>query len=58
MYKLLTSSKDSDDLSVGFDCSRDRRKRELTKNKTIKGRYLIRIYLKVFFWICRTPGKD
>ena len=27
MYKLITSSKDSDDLSIGFDRSRDRRKR-------------------------------
>ena len=33
MYKLLTSSKDSDDLSNGFDRSRDRRKRELTNKK-------------------------
>ena len=30
MYKLTTSSKDSDDLSIGFDCSRDGRQRELT----------------------------
>ena len=35
-YKSLTSSKDSDDLSIGFDRSRDRRKRELTNNKTKK----------------------
>ena len=49
LYKLLTSSKDSDDLSVGFDRSRDRRKRELTNNKNIKGKYHIRIYLKDIF---------
>ena len=49
MYKLLTSSKDSDDLSIGFDRSRDKRKRELTDNKTIKGKYHIRIYLKDIF---------
>ena len=49
MYKLLTSSKDNEDLSIGFDRNRDRRKRELTKNKTIKGRYHVRIYLKDFF---------
>ena len=48
MYKLLTSSKDSDDLSIGFDRSRDRRKRKLTNNKNIKGKYHIRIYLKDF----------
>ena len=29
MYKLLTSSRDSDDLSIGFDCSRGKRKNEL-----------------------------
>ena len=45
MYKLLTSSKDSDDLSFGFDRSRDR-KRELTDNKNIEGKNHIRTYLK------------
>ena len=49
MYKLLTSSKDSDDLSIGFDRNRVRRKIELTNNKTIKGKYHIRIYLKDIF---------
>ena len=46
MYKLLSSSRDSDDLSIGFDRSRDRRKRELNNNKTQKGKYHLRIYLK------------
>ena len=32
LYKLLTSSKGSDDLSIGFDPDRNRRKRELTNN--------------------------
>ena len=49
MYKLLTSSKDSDDLSIGFDRNRGRRKNELSNNKSIKGKYHIRIYLKAFF---------
>ena len=49
MYKLLTSSRDSDDLSIGFDRNRGRRKNELTNNKTIKGKYHIRIYLKDIF---------
>ena len=49
MYKLLTSSKDSDDLSTGFDRNRGRRKKELSNNKTIKGKYHIRIYLKDIF---------
>ena len=49
MYKLLTLSKDSDDLFIGFDRSRDRRKSELSNNKSIKGKYHIRIYLKDVF---------
>ena len=49
MYKLLTSSRGSDDLSIGFDRDRNRRKRELTNNKKIKGKYHMRIYLKDIF---------
>ena len=48
MYKLLTSSKGSDDLSVCFDRNRDR-KQELTNNKNIKGKYYRRIYIKDIF---------
>ena len=49
MYKLLTSSKGSDDLSIGFDRDRNRRQRELTNNKSQKGKYHVRIYLKDVF---------
>ena len=49
MYKLLTSSRDSDDLSIGFDRNRGRRKNELSNNKNIKGKYHIRIYQKDIF---------
>ena len=49
MYKLLSSSKGSDDLSIGFDRDRTRRRNELTNNKNIKGKYHIRIYLKDVF---------
>ena len=49
MYKLLTSSRDSDDLSIGFDHDRYRRKQELSNNKNIKGKYYMRIYLKDIF---------
>ena len=49
MYKLLTSSKGSDDLSIFFDRDRNRRQRELTNNKTQKGKFLIRIYLRDVF---------
>ena len=46
MYKLISSAKDVDDLSIGFDRSRDRRKQELTNNKNAKGKYQLRIMLK------------
>ena len=49
MYKLLSSSKGSDDLSIGFDRDRGRRQRELTNNKSQKGKYHVRIYLKDVF---------
>ena len=49
MYKLKISSKDSDDLYIGFDRGRDRRKRKLTNNKNIKGEYHVRIVPKDIF---------
>ena len=49
MYKLLSSSKGSDDLAIGFDRDRTKRRNELTNNKNIKGKYHLRIYLKDVF---------
>ena len=49
MYKLLTSIKHSDDLFIGFDRSRDRRKQELTNTKNIKSKYHSRIMFKDVF---------
>ena len=49
MYKLLKSSKDSDNLCIGFDHSRDRKKQELTNNKNNKGKYHLRVYLRDVF---------
>ena len=49
MYKLITSSRGSDDLSIGFDRDRGRRQRELANNKSQKGKYHVRIYLKDVF---------
>ena len=46
MYKLITSSRGSDDLSIGFDRDRGRRQRELTNKKAQKRKYHDRIYLK------------
>ena len=57
MYKLLTSSKGSDDLSIGFDRDRNRRQRELTINKTQKGKYHIRISLKDVFGFAEYQDK-
>ena len=49
IYKLITSSKNSDDLSFGFDRSRARRQDEMTDNKRVKGKYHVRIMRKDVF---------
>ena len=49
LYKLLTSTKDSNDLSYYFDRNRDKRKRELTNSKNFKAKCHIKIYLKDIF---------
>ena len=49
MYKLLSSSRDTDDLSIYFDRSRDKRKRELLDNQTQKEKFHLRIYLRDVF---------
>ena len=38
MYKLITSARGNDDLSIGIDGDRGRRQRELTNNKNIRGK--------------------
>ena len=43
LHELISSAKDSDDLSFGFDCNRDRKKQELTNIKNFKGKYHLRI---------------
>ena len=45
MYELISSAKITDDLSIGFDRSRDRRKQELTENENIKSKDHLRILL-------------
>ena len=57
MYKLLTSIKGSDDLSIYFDRVHNRRQRELTNNKTQKGKYHVRNYLKDVFGFAEYQGK-
>ena len=48
-YKLITSSKGINDLSIGFDHSRNRRRDELALNKNMKGKYHVKIMLKDVF---------
>ena len=57
IYKLVTSSRGSDDLSIGFDRDRGRRQRELTNNKSQKGKYPDRIYLKDVFGFAQYQEK-
>ena len=49
MHKLITSIRDSDDLSIRIDRDRGRRQRKLTKNKTEKSQFHFRIHLKDIF---------
>ena len=46
LYKLMTSSKGGDDLSIVFDRDRGRRQDELSPNKNLKGKFHLRILLK------------
>ena len=54
MYKLLTSIKENDDLSIGFDRNRDRRRREKIDNKYIKGKYHLRLFQELFLVLLNT----
>ena len=57
MYKLLSWSKRSDDLSIGFDRDRKRRKRELIDNKNITGKHHLRFYLRDIFGFAERQEK-
>ena len=46
MHKLLSSGRDSDDLSIGFHKSNGVREKEFTNIKTTKGNYLVSVHLK------------
>ena len=45
MYTLISSAEDADDLSIGFDRRRERKKLELTINKNIKDKHHLRYML-------------
>ena len=47
--KLITSAKDSDDMSIGFGSSRDRRQKELTKIENMKFKFNVRFIHKDVF---------
>ena len=57
MYKLITSSRNSDDLYIGFDRDRGRRQRELTTNKNMKGKNHVTIMLKGMFGFAECQEK-
>ena len=48
-YKLISSAKDTNDLSIAFDRSRNRRRDEITYNKNVKGKLHLRIMLRDIF---------
>ena len=43
MYKILSSARGSDDLSLGFDRDGKRRQQQLTDNKNQRGKYHIKV---------------
>ena len=57
MYKLITSSKDINDLSIGFDHSRKKTRDELAANKSVKGKFHLKILLKDVFGFAECQEK-
>ena len=57
MYKLISSSEDSDDLFFGFDRNWGKKQEKITKNKNIKDKYHLRIMLKVVFGCAENQEK-
>ena len=57
MYKIIKSVREPHDLSIGFDRDRQRRQRELTNNKNIKGKYHFINMLKDVFGFAENQKK-
>ena len=57
IFKLITSSKDSDDLYIGFDRNRNRRRDQLAQNKNMKGKYHRKIMLMDIFGFAKCQVK-
>ena len=49
MYILVKACKTAGDISIRFDCHRERRRQNLTHNKTFEGKYQFRIRLRDVF---------
>ena len=49
MYKLKTSARGSEDLSIAFSRDWKGRRDELSRNKNMKGKYHLRIMVKHVF---------
>ena len=58
MYKLRSSAKDTNDLPIGFDQSRNRRRDELATNKNVIGKYHLKIILKDNFGFAEHQEKS
>ena len=49
LYKLISSSRHSDDLSIALHRSFEARERQLSITQKTKGNYHVRIFCKMFF---------
>ena len=56
-YNFITSARNADDLSIGSDRNRERRKKGLTNNKNIKGKYHVTVILKDIFGFAEHQAK-
>ena len=57
LYKLIPSAKVANDLSIGFDHSRNGRRDELNSNKNIKAKDHLRIMLRDVFGFAQHQEK-
>ena len=57
MYKFLTSSRGSDDSSIGFDRDRDRRRREVTNFKNNKENIMLEFICKMCLVLAKIKKK-
>ena len=56
-YELISTAKGSNDLIIGFDHSRNRRRDELTANKSVKGKYQLKTLLNDVFGFAECQEK-